>query len=192
MRPWNQPTTLPSASAARDALDESASSLERSNRAPARSERLDRVRRAELPGRVAAVHRVASAAARRAACPEQVVRQRAPRRARRPRRPPPAESRFVEHPRAGAGRCHAVERDAAGQAQILARRSSRATAAPFEHDLFGDPWIDRARSISRCVRSAFRAARGGPPNSSSKARSSSSGRCSSRSTPGSSGTSRRP
>ena len=81
--------------------------------------------------------------------------------------PEPLERPLAQQPAVG----HAVQRDAAGQAQVRARRSAACTCRAIrEHDLLGHGLDRRAPGPSRAARVGVSGARGGPPKRSSKRR----------------------
>ena len=145
----------------------SAASSISSNTRAAPSRRRARLSHAEGRAEIGTLHAVAVAGrlarlGRRAGDRHPVPRP-APRRHRRP----PAGSRCSRRVlRAGPSVGDAVERDAAGQAEVLqAGLGLRSVRASRSINLLGDQLAPkRARSMSRCV-SGTSGGRGGPPNS---------------------------
>ena len=137
-------------------------------------------------------HGVLAAIRTRRTCCEVIGRERCPDRAARVARrrldPDVVELAVAQH----LAVRHAIERDAAREAEVLLPGLYRKRARQAQHDLLGDG-LDRRREIHLALgQQVLGLARRPAEQRVELRRSSSSGRCNSRSSPCSCGTSRRP
>ena len=184
MRPWNQPTALPPASASARVADQRRPRQRGEFRTGGGETLFDvglRVCRAEIGAR----HAVELAVEHARAALEPVIgaERRADRAAGvagRRLHPDALELAVAQHLAVG----HAVERDAAGEAQVLRAGLGRERAREPQHDLLGHR-LDRGGEVHVALgEQAFRVARRAAEQRVELARWSCAARCSSRNSPG--------
>ena len=169
MRPWNQPTALPSASAVARSLRSWRPSASTSNTRAGVGAAAARSRAwANARAEIGAVHAVARAVQLPRLVLEQVIGgERRPERAAgvagRRLDPDPLEGAVAQDLAVG----DAVERDAAGQAEIASARSRARAPGPAAARPPRSPPGSRPRGPCGAGVSSSSGLRGGPPNSSS-------------------------